>query len=53
MTPEEAISSDNYINRFLGYFGAELLSYKIEKVYIEKNPSSEIVRDAVFKITII
>lgn len=52
MTPEEAISSDNYINRFLGYFGAELLSYKIKNVYIEKTPSNEILRDIIFKIII-
>ena len=52
MTPDEAISSDNYINRFLGYFGAELLSYNIKKVYIEKIPSNEIVRDVIFKIII-
>jgi len=52
ITPEEAISSDNYINRFLGYFGAELLSYKVKKVYIEKTPSNEFVRDVIFKIII-
>jgi len=52
MTPQEAISSDNYINRFLGYFGAELLKYKIKNVYIEKNPSNEILRDIIFKIII-
>ena len=52
MTPEEATSSDNYINRFLGYFGAELLSYKVKKVYIEKTPSNEFVRDVIFKIII-
>ena len=52
MTPEEAISSNNYINRFLGYFGAELLSYKIKNVYIEKTPSNEILRDIIFKIII-
>jgi hypothetical protein len=52
MTPKEAISSDNYINRFLGFFGAELLKYKIKNVYIEKNPSNEIVRDVTFKIII-
>ena len=52
MTPKEAISSDNYINRFLGYFGAELLSFNIKNVYIEKNPSNESLRDIIFKIII-
>jgi len=52
MTPKEAISSGNYINKFLGYFGAELLKYKIQNVYIEKNPSNEILRDVIFKIII-
>ena len=52
MTPKEDISSGNYINKFLGYFGAELLKYKIQNVYIEKNPSNEILRDVIFKIII-
>ena len=47
--PEKTVFIDNYIIKFLGYFGSELSLYKI-KVLIEKEPSNEIIRDITFKM---
>ena len=47
--PGEAVFSKDYIIKFLGYLGGELSLYDI-KVFIEKEPSNEIIRDITFKI---
>ena len=50
MLPNIAINSNNYINKFLGYFGSELSLYYINNVYIERNPTNVFIRDLIFKI---
>ena len=48
--PGEAVYyNDNNIIRFLGYFGSDL-SIKNIKIFIEKNPTNELLRDITFKI---
>ena len=47
--PKHAIFSKNFIIKFLGYLGCELSSYNIN-VFIENNPSNEVIRDITFKM---
>ena len=49
ISPSEAVSDDNFIIQFLGYFGSELSLYKITTL-IEKIPSNELIRDITFKM---
>ena len=50
ISPEEATeNNEDIIINFLGYFGSELASKKIN-VLIEKNPTKEKLRDITFKI---
>ena len=47
--PDKAIKKDNYIIKFLGSIGYELQLYT-SKVYVEINPSNEVIRDVTFKM---
>ena len=50
ISPEEAQNNnDDIIMNFLGYFGGELALKNI-KVFIEKEPTEELLRDITFKI---
>ena len=51
ISPNDAVSDDNYIVEFLGYLGGELSLYKITTL-IEKKPSNEIIRDITFKMIV-
>ena len=52
MSPSEAVfyNNNDYIVKLLGFFGSELSMNGINNVYIEKNPSNELIRDTSFKI---
>jgi hypothetical protein len=52
MSPSEAVfyNNNDYIVKLLGFFGSELSMNGINNVYIEKNPSNELIRDTSFKV---
>ena len=47
--PNKAVSDENVLINFLGYWGSELSLYRI-KVLIEKDESNELIRDITFKM---
>ena len=52
ISPSEAVfyNNNDYIVKILGFFGSELSLNNINNIYIEKNPSNELIRDTTFKI---
>jgi len=49
LLPDKAVSDENFLINFLGYWGSELSLYRI-KALIEKDGSNEIIRDITFKM---
>ena len=47
--PNKAVSDENFLINFLGYWGSELSLYRI-RTLIEKNESNELIRDITFKM---
>ena len=49
LLPNKAVSDENFLINFLGYWGSELSLYRI-RALIEKEGSNELIRDITFKM---
>ena len=49
LSPDKAVSDENFLINFLGYWGSELSLYRI-RALIEKEGSNELIRDITFKM---
>ena len=49
LLPNKAVSDENFLINFLGYWGSELSLYRI-RALIEKTGSNELIRDLTFKM---